>query len=180
MIPVLCANGATWASTHAAASAESGRVFSAIFRARQGAELSGLDPEPGLREPVGQLKAWAIRLRPGELGEPQRGGELPDRELRDQRAPFASDRDPGVTALGHPPRRGVIQVLDDMQVCPLHGLRQDAGFRGVGVSAQLSGSTQHGGCGESVGARAHGSNATDGHRQFWAGIRCGDENSQIS
>ena len=59
------------------------------------------DPGPDPAEPVAELDGLAEVGLAGLGGQPDRGGELGDRELRDQGGPGSGDRHPGLAVVPH-------------------------------------------------------------------------------
>jgi hypothetical protein len=104
---------------------------------------------------VGQLECLADQVAPRSGRESERGGELGDRELRDQRCAFPGDRDPGVPATLDQPGRRLVQIIDLVQPGPLDSLLEDLGFGGVRGGSGTPRARQNGGCVDGVGARTH-------------------------
>ena len=103
--PMRCANGATCASTNAAASSgQPERLASAIRRGPPRLQVTGLHPRPDPREAVLQLHRRRDQCPSAVGGAADREGELGDAELRHQRSTL--DR-PRVRPVSPP---GVIQV----------------------------------------------------------------------
>ena len=97
--PMVCANGATLASTNAAASGRQAQGAVGDEREPPRRQLTRLDPGPAAREPVAPLDRVGQVAAPGLGGAAHRGGELDDRELRDLRAPLPTQRQAGLVPL---------------------------------------------------------------------------------
>ena len=120
-------------------------------------QVTGLDPGPGLREPVPQLEGLTEVGLAGLGGQPDRGRELGHTELRDQRRTCSGDRDRGVA---EPDR--VTDRLRRVQVRPGAGRAEQVDLGGVRGGTAVPGEREHPGsgirCGVEVGCRrGHGS-----------------------
>ena len=122
----------------------------ATRRARQTGRCTGLGavPEPG--EPVLQLHRVRDQHPSGVGGTPDRGGELGDAELRDQRCPRPGQRQTGVPATGHP-GRGEVGRLRRVLLGPGHRRIQHVGLGPVSRGTPVAREPEHRGSGVEVG-----------------------------
>ena len=102
--PMRCANGATWASTNAAASWDRPQRRLGDPAGAPRLEVTGLHPCPAAGQAVLQLHRRRDQCPPCVGGAADREGELGDAELRDQRRAFTGQREAGVPAGGDPGR----------------------------------------------------------------------------
>ena len=99
--PTLCATWATWWSTYAAASIDRthGRAGDPAGPPRRQVALDHPGPDPA--QAVAELDGLAEVGLAGLGGQPDRGGELGHRELRDQGCTGSGDRHPGLAVVPH-------------------------------------------------------------------------------
>ena len=101
-IPIRCANGATWASTNAAASRRQHERGFGDPAGPPGLQVTGLHPGPDPGEAVLQLHRRRDQPPAGVGGPADRERELRDAELRHQRRPLTRRREAGVAGGGDP------------------------------------------------------------------------------
>ncbi len=121
-------------------------------------------PDPG--QSAGQLEGFGDQPPPRPRREAQGGGELGDRELRDQRATLPGDRDPGVAAVLDQPRRRILGIGHLMGQRPLHCRGQHPGLRSIGLGPGPTGGRKDPCRVECLGARVHAPESRRGHRHF--------------
>ena len=109
-------------------------------------------PGPDAAEPVPELDGLAEVGLAGLGGQPDRGGELGDRELRDQRGAGSGDREAGLAVVPHGGR--LIEGVDRVHARPGHRRLQLLGFRTVGRGGPGPGELEHRGGGVEVGGGA--------------------------
>ena len=107
-----------------------------------GGQVAGDHPFPQAGEAVAQLEGVAEVAFAGLGGQPDRGGELGDRELRDQGGAGSGDGDGGVAEGAEPDGLGLVDGLGGVGDRPLHGGLQQVALGLVGLLASLSGGRQ--------------------------------------
>ena len=141
-IPIRCANGATWASTNAAASRAEPDGGLGDPAGAPGLEVTGLHPGPAAGQPVLQLDRGRDHCTAGVGGAADRERELGDAELRHQRCALAGEWEAGVAG-------GLIQVdasaIDSGGCCSAQvtAAVMQVGLRPVRCGLALAGEHQH-------------------------------------
>ena len=160
----LCATWATWRSTYAAASSDRTMVARATRRARQAGRSPLTTRDQTRLEAVAELDGLAEVGLAGLGRQPDRGGELGHRELRDQRCTGSGDRHPGLAVVPHRGRLG--QGVDRVHRRPGHRRLQLLGLRGIGRGrSSRPRELEHRGGGVEVGgAPCHDPNSSTEHR----------------
>ena len=141
-IPMRCANGATWASTNAAASGDNAEGGLRDPAGPPGLEVTGLHPCPAAGQSVLQLDRRRNQRPAGVGGAADRERELGDAELRDQRRTLAGQREAGVAGRGDP-GGCLVDRLRWVLLGPGHRGDHQVCLRLVGCGLAFAGEHQH-------------------------------------